>query len=77
MDEGKERLNDEYRLDVIDEKWEIDRRAINVTGTLGEGAFGKVVLAEVNVDGKCRKVAVKTLKEGRKMGHASIVSTVT
>ena len=49
----------------LDEKWEIDRENINLLGVLGEGAFGRVMKAEVlglpNMPFKFN-VAVKMLK---------------
>ncbi|XP_068709972.1 fibroblast growth factor receptor 3-like isoform X1 [Montipora foliosa] len=50
----------------MDEKWEIDRENINMLGVLGEGAFGRVMKAEIlglpNMPFKF-DVAVKMLKE--------------
>ena len=49
----------------MDEKWEIDRENINMLGVLGEGAFGRVMKAEIlglpNMPFKF-DVAVKMLK---------------
>ena len=49
----------------LDEKWEIDRENVNLLGVLGEGAFGRVMKAEVlglaNMSFKFN-VAVKMLK---------------
>lgn len=67
LDREKECLDNEYKLETFDHKWEIDRNAICITGTLGEGAFGKVVLAEVKFATTRRKAAVKTLKEGQNL----------
>ncbi|XP_078358900.1 fibroblast growth factor receptor 4-like [Oculina patagonica] len=51
----------------LDEKWEIDRDHIILSGLLGEGAFGRVMKAEAiglpNVSGYRCEVAVKMLKE--------------
>lgn len=51
----------------LDEKWEIDRENINLLGVLGEGAFGRVMKAEVlglpSMPFKFN-VAVKMLKGG-------------
>jgi len=50
----------------LDEKWEIDRENIIFSGLLGEGAFGKVIKAEViglpNMPRYRFEVAVKMLK---------------
>lgn len=50
----------------LDEKWEIDRDHIILSGLLGEGAFGRVMKAEAiglpNVSGYRCEVAVKMLK---------------
>ena len=50
----------------LDEKWEIDREHIILSGVLGEGAFGKVMKAEAiglpNMPSYRFEVAVKMLK---------------
>ena len=50
----------------LDEKWEIDRENIILSGLLGEGAFGKVMKAEAiglpNLPSYRFEVAVKMLK---------------
>lgn len=50
----------------LDEKWEIDREHIILSGILGEGAFGRVMKAEAiglpNVSSYRFEVAVKMLK---------------
>ena len=51
----------------LDEKWEIDRGIISLQEVLGEGAFGRVMKAEVlgMPNMPCRlNVAVKILKGG-------------
>ena len=51
----------------VGENWEIDRELINLQEVLGEGAFGRVMKAEVfgipNMPFRCH-VAVKMLKGG-------------
>ncbi|XP_012526054.2 fibroblast growth factor receptor homolog 1 [Monomorium pharaonis] len=55
----------EYEI-PLDNRWEIPREYLTLGHTLGEGAFGKVVKAElkVNKPGIPNVVAVKMLKEG-------------
>lgn len=53
----------EYEL-PLDSAWELPREQLTLNHTLGEGAFGKVVMAETNTGktGIPRVVAVKMLK---------------
>lgn len=56
----------EYSFQKITEPiWELDRDQLELTGTLGEGAFGRVALAKTrNFGPNHDNVAVKMLKEG-------------
>ncbi|KAG5311093.1 FGFR1 factor, partial [Acromyrmex insinuator] len=55
----------EYEI-PLDNGWEVPREYLTLGNTLGEGAFGKVVRAEINIGkpGIPNVVAVKMLKEG-------------
>ncbi|XP_018351954.1 PREDICTED: fibroblast growth factor receptor homolog 1-like isoform X2 [Trachymyrmex septentrionalis] len=55
----------EYEI-PLDNGWEVSREYLTLGNTLGEGAFGKVVRAEINIGkpGIPNVVAVKMLKEG-------------
>lgn len=51
----------------LDSNWEIPRNRLQLGAILGEGAFGRVVMAKVNSISKCAfasVVAVKMVKEG-------------
>ncbi|XP_018365756.1 PREDICTED: fibroblast growth factor receptor homolog 1-like isoform X1 [Trachymyrmex cornetzi] len=55
----------EYEI-PLDNSWEVPREYLTLGNTLGEGAFGKVVRAEINIGkpGIPNVIAVKMLKEG-------------
>ncbi|XP_018402753.1 PREDICTED: fibroblast growth factor receptor homolog 1-like [Cyphomyrmex costatus] len=55
----------EYEI-PLDNSWEVPREYLTLGNTLGEGAFGKVVRAEINIGkpGIPSVAAVKMLKEG-------------
>ncbi len=46
---GELDLETEYEFFFHDSAWEVDRKDLRFTSTLGEGAFGKVVLAHLSV----------------------------
>ncbi len=46
---GELDLETEYEFFFHDPAWEVDREDLHFTSTLGEGAFGKVVLAHLSV----------------------------
>lgn len=56
----------EYSFEKITEPiWELDRSKLELIGTLGEGAFGRVAMANAyDIGPKHKNVAVKMLKEG-------------
>ncbi|XP_011160426.1 fibroblast growth factor receptor homolog 1 isoform X2 [Solenopsis invicta] len=65
---AKDNINDsvsEYEI-PLDSTWEFPREYLTLGNTLGEGAFGKVVRAETNINKPATPsvVAVKMLKEG-------------
>lgn len=69
----------EYEL-PLDPEWEINRSCLTLGCILGEGAFGKVVKAEMRLETSDKSVtdstivAVKMLKEGHTDQVASFAS---
>ena len=55
-----------------DPEWEFERSKLEMVEVLGEGAFGLVKMAEAKFsNGESRTVAVKMLKEGKKIRNSS------